>query len=101
MDRKNGDEAVDCLVSPIIVEGNYMGNVTIWDVNENMVALDYAVLEKASNLLSIELLKILIEQEIKINHENDFLREILFSSSFNKRFLEEFRGDFNFYKETS
>ena len=101
MDRKNGDEAVDCLVSPIIVEGDYMGNITIWDVNENMVALDYAVLEKASNLLSIELLKILIEQEIKINHENDFLREILFSSSFHQRYLEEFSGAFNIDKETS
>src|SRR5699024_365853 len=101
MDRKNGDEAVDCLVSPIIVEGNYMGNVTIWDVNENMMPLDYAVIEKASNLLSIELLKILIEQDIIINHESDFLREILFSSSFHQRYLEEFSGAFNIDLETS
>src|SRR5699024_576088 len=73
----------------------------ILDVNENMITLDYAVLEKASNLLSIELLKIIIEQEIQINHENDFLREILFSSNFQQKYLQEFSEVFNIDNEKS
>lgn len=100
IERESDDKIFDCLVAPILIEGKYMGNVTVWDISENMITFDYAVVEKASNLLSIELLKILIEQDIKINHENDFLREILFSSSFHQKYLKEFSDAFNLDHES-
>ena len=100
IERESDDKTFDCLVAPILIEGKYMGNVTVWDISENMITFDYAVVEKASNLLSIELLKILIEQDIKINHENDFLREILFSSSFHQKYLKEFSDAFNLDHES-
>lgn len=100
-ERKSDSKIMNCLVAPLLVEGNYTGNITIWDINENMIPFDYAVLEKASSLLSIELLKIIIEQEIKINHENDFLREILFSTNFQQRYLKEFSEAFNIDNEIS
>lgn len=77
--REYGGKQVPCIISPIIVDEVYFGNITCWAMNSDLVPMDLAILEKASSLLSIEFLKIKIKHDMELRYKNDFLRELLFN----------------------
>src|SRR5699024_6456131 len=56
-EREFDGTTVPCIVAPIIVDGEFYGNITCWAVNNEHVTMDLAILEKASSLLSLEFLK--------------------------------------------
>ena len=79
--RKYGNETISCIVAPIMSERQYFGNITCWEVNNEHLSTDLAILEKASSLLSLEFLKEKVKYDIEQQYKSDFIREILFSEN--------------------
>ena len=83
LQRNYKDKLVPCIVAPIFVNDEVYGNITCWQVKSEHIALDIAILEKASTLLSLEFLKVKVKDDIEQQYKNDFLRELLFSEHIN------------------
>lgn len=87
--RKYGDALVSCIVAPIIVDKEYFGNITCWAVKQNHIAMDIAVLEKASSLISLEFLRLKVRYDMEQQYRSDFMRELLFNKSMTEMDLTE------------
>ena len=64
-ERSYDNELAPCIVAPIIVDGEYYGNITSWAVNNKHLTIDLEILEKASSLLSLEFLKEKVKYDIR------------------------------------
>lgn len=91
-------EEMDCVVVPIIVEGEYFGNITSWGQYDQHLPADLAILEKAATLLSFELLKRKVKLDIEQQYESDFMRELLFSHNIREKSVIEWGGQYRFTK---
>lgn len=98
MDRYLNDSPVSCMVVPIIVEGDYFGNITSWGNYDEHLSKDIAVLEKAASLLSFEFLKSKMQLDIEQRYESDFMRELLFSQNIREKSVIEWGGKYRISK---
>lgn len=98
MDRYINGVAVSCMVVPIIVEGDYFGNITSWGNYDVHMSKDIAVLEKAASLLSFEFLKSKMQLDIEQRYESDFMRELLFSQNIREKSVIEWGGKYQISK---
>lgn len=98
MDRYMGDNIIPCMVVPIIVEGDYFGNITSWGDYGEHLSKDIAVLEKAASLLSFEFLKNKMQLDIEQRYESDFIRELLFSQNIREKSVIEWGGNYRITK---
>jgi len=87
--RKYENEEVDCIVAPILIEGEVYGNITSWGVNSEYLEIDLAILEKASTLLAFEFLKSKVKFDTEQQYKNDFLRDIFLNKSISLELLHE------------
>lgn len=92
--RKRDGENNPCIVAPVILEGEYSGNITSWINDDSNLSMDIAVLERAVTLLSIEFLKIKAKLEVEHRYENDFVRELLYSENVNRKNMLEWSRHF-------
>ncbi|MFB4167367.1 PucR family transcriptional regulator [Virgibacillus sp. JSM 102003] len=99
-ERKYEDEIVSCIVAPIIVDGQYYGNITSWGVNNDHLSIDLAILEKASSLLSLEFLRLKVKYDIEQQYKSDFMRELLFSETIKEKNLIEWGDKYLITKDT-
>lgn len=98
-ERIFGEKKVPCIIAPIIVDGDYYGNITCWAVNNEHVPMDLAVLEKASSLLSLEFLKIKVKFEMEQQYKNDFMRELIFNKSISDENIIEWGAKYRISKD--
>ncbi|MGP4105969.1 PucR family transcriptional regulator [Virgibacillus sp. L01] len=98
--RKYNGENIACIVSPIIVDGQYYGNITSWGVNNDHLSIDLAILEKASSLLSLEFLQLKVKYDIEQQYKSDFMRELLFSENIKERNVIEWGEKYRITKDT-
>lgn len=98
-ERKYGDELVPCVVAPIIVDGEYYGNITCWAVKNEHLTMDLAILEKASSLLSLEFLRLKVKYDMEQQYKNDFMRELLFNESISENDLIEWGTKYSISKD--
>ncbi|WP_339226833.1 PucR family transcriptional regulator ligand-binding domain-containing protein [Oceanobacillus sp. FSL K6-2867] len=91
-EREIDRKAISCIVAPIIVDKQYYGNITCWEVNNKHLSTDLAILERASSLLSLEFLKLKVKYDVEQQYKNDFIRELLFSENMKAKNLIEW-GD--------
>lgn len=101
INREYDDKTVACIVSPIIVDGDYYGNITSWSINNEHLSSDLVILEEASTLLSLEFLKLKVKHDVAQQYENDFMRELLFSQNIRERSILEWGEKYNITKDTS
>lgn len=92
--RKIKGETVPCIVAPVILEGEYFGNISSWIDGTSDLSMDIAILERAVTLLSIEFLKIKAKIEVEHQYENDFVRELLYSENINRKNIVEWGSHF-------
>ncbi|MTD30712.1 PucR family transcriptional regulator ligand-binding domain-containing protein [Planomicrobium sp. YIM 101495] len=90
--REFNGETVSSIAAPIINEGEYYGNITCWEVNNENLPIDLAILEKASSLLALEFLKIRVKYDIEQQYKKDFIQELLFSENIKEKNIIEW-GD--------
>ncbi|RNF39742.1 PucR family transcriptional regulator [Planococcus salinus] len=90
--RKYDGRMVSSIAAPIMNDGEYYGNITCWEVNNENLPIDLAILEKASSLLSLEFLKLRVKYEIEQQYKRDFIRELLFSENIKEKNIIEW-GD--------
>lgn len=83
--RKMNNDLVPCIVSPIMMEGKYYGNLTCWEVNSDHLSTDIVIIEKASTLLSLEFLRQKVKYDVEQQYKNDFIRELLFSDNMKEK----------------
>ncbi|MGM8366246.1 PucR family transcriptional regulator [Virgibacillus sp. W0181] len=93
--RKYGKEKMSCIVAPIIVDEAYFGNITSWEVNNDHLTIDLAILEKAASLLSLEFLRLKVKYDVEQQYKNDFMRELLFNPSISEKDLVEWGAKFH------
>lgn len=93
-------ENVPCIVAPVILDGNYSGNITCWINDDSDLSMDIAILERAVTLLSIEFLKIKAKLEVEHRYENDFVRELLYSENVNRKNMLEWGRHFKVSNQT-
>ncbi|TCP20707.1 CdaR family transcriptional regulator [Scopulibacillus darangshiensis] len=96
INRKYEEQTVPCIVAPIMLNGRVFGNITCWGVMTDHSKIDLAILEKASSLLSLEFLKLKVKYDVEQQFRNDFLRELLFNESMNKKDLNEWGEKYHF-----
>ncbi|MEI3607489.1 PucR family transcriptional regulator ligand-binding domain-containing protein [Pseudogracilibacillus sp. SE30717A] len=99
-ERQYGDEDIPCIVAPLIVDGEFFGNVTCWAVNNKHLTIDLAILEKASTLLSLEFLKVKVKYDMEQQYKNDFMRELIFNVSISDENLIEWGSKYFIKKDT-
>ena len=99
-EREFGEEKVSCIVAPIIVDDAYFGNITSWEVNNDHLTIDLAVLEKAASLLSLEFLRLKVRYDVEQQYKNDFMRELLFNPSISQKDLVEWGSKFHVTEES-
>ncbi len=100
MKRVYKGQDVSCVVVPIIVEGEYLGNITSWGQYDQHLSVDLAILEKAATLLSFEFLKMKVKIDIEQQYESDFIRELLFSHSIREQSVIEWGGNYRITKNS-
>ncbi|MGM8211914.1 PucR family transcriptional regulator [Virgibacillus sp. W0430] len=98
-ERTYGDVVVPCIVAPIIVDNDYYGNITCWAVKHDHLAMDLAVLEKASTLVSLEFLRLKVKYDVEQQYKNEFMRELLFNKSLTEQDLVERGARYEIYRE--
>ncbi|MFS0689374.1 PucR family transcriptional regulator ligand-binding domain-containing protein [Sporosarcina sp. 179-K 8C2 HS] len=94
MNREQEGQETPCVIVPIIVEGEYLGNITSWGKYNQHLATDLAILEKAAKLLSFEFLKKKVKLDIEQQYESDFIRELLFSHNIREKSVVEWGGNY-------
>lgn len=99
-ERSYDNELVPCIVAPIIVDGEYYGNITSWAVNNKHLTIDLEILEKASSLLSLEFLKEKVKYDMEQQYKNDFMRELIFNVSISDENLIEWGAKYSLSKDT-
>ncbi len=99
-ERQYGDKNIPCIVAPLIVDGEFFGNITCWAVNNKHLTIDLAILEKASTLLSLEFLKIKVKYDMEQQYKNDFMRELIFNVSISDDNLIEWGSKYSISKNT-
>ncbi|MCM3762323.1 PucR family transcriptional regulator ligand-binding domain-containing protein [Alkalihalobacillus oceani] len=85
--RKQGEELEDCIVSPIIIDGELQGTVSSFHSRSEYIEMELAILEKASMLLSLEFLRKKVKYDIEQQYRNDFFRDLFFNQFINKQDL--------------
>lgn len=96
----NGKE-VFCIVAPVLLEGEYFGNITSWIDDTTDISMDIAILERAVTLLSIEFLKIKARIEVEHQYENDFVKELLYSDNLTKKKILKWGQNFEITYESN
>ncbi|EMR06599.1 Sugar diacid regulator [Bhargavaea cecembensis DSE10] len=94
LERRINEKLVSCAVAPIIVEGEYFGNITSWNHYIEYLANDVAILERAASKLSFEFLKQKVHLDIEQRYESDFMRELLFSETIREKQVVEWGGKY-------
>lgn len=97
--RKMNNDLVPCIVSPIMMEGKYYGNLTCWEVNSDHLSTDIVIIEKASTLLSLEFLRQKVKYDVEQQYKNDFIRELLFSDNMKEKNMIEWGRKYQITKE--
>lgn len=99
INREYENNSVSCIVAPILVDGEYFGNITSWGMPNGHLSLDLAILEKASTLLSLEFLKLKVKHSIEQQYESDFMREVLFSHNITEKNVIEWGKEHRITKD--
>ena len=97
--RKYGEEILSCIVAPIMVDRKYYGNITCWEVNNEHLATDLAIIEKASSLLSLEFLRLKVKYDVEQQYKNEFIRELLFSENIKEKNVIEWGEKYGINKQ--
>lgn len=74
----NGNKNI-FLVTPIFIEGVMIGNLTAYQISEELDTFQRAILQKAASILGIKILKVKLHKDIKQQYENDYIRTLLYS----------------------
>ncbi|QSO49361.1 PucR family transcriptional regulator [Alicyclobacillus mengziensis] len=86
MTRVFNKQHMDCIVTPIILNGELEGCLTCWQTTHNFQQLDLTVLERVAPFLALELLGTKTRIEVEQKYKNDFMSGVLFG---NIRSMEE------------
>lgn len=97
--RSFDGDSVSCIAAPIMNDGEYYGNITCWEVNNENLPIDLAILEKASSLLSLEFLKLRVKYDIEQQYKRDFIRELLFSENIKEKKIIEWGDNYQITRE--
>ncbi|MFP3920017.1 PucR family transcriptional regulator ligand-binding domain-containing protein, partial [Lysinibacillus telephonicus] len=95
MQRNRQVHSLETVISPIIVDGKYYGNITSWAPYREHLESDILLLEKAVSILSFEFLKKKVRIDIEQQYESDFFKEIVYSESLNQRNIEIWGKKYN------
>jgi PucR family transcriptional regulator, purine catabolism regulatory protein len=87
--RRYDIQEVECIVAPILFEGNVYGNITCWGVNVDHLEIDLAILEKASTLLALEFLRLKVKSDVEMEYKNEFLWDLILNDSMSMEELQE------------
>lgn len=98
--RSMNEESVSCIISPIMIDGTYYGNITCWEMDSDHLSIDIAILEKASSLLSLEFLRQKVKYEMEQQYKNDFVRELLYSDNIKEKNVIEWGASYRITKDT-
>ena len=98
--REYNGQLVSSIAAPIMNDGEYYGNITCWEVNNENLPIDLAILEKASSLLSLEFLKLRVKYEIEQQYKRDFMRELLFSENIREKNIIEWGGKYHITRDS-
>ncbi|GGE27552.1 CdaR family transcriptional regulator [Pullulanibacillus camelliae] len=99
MKRQRENQAVDCIVTPLFIDGKAIGYLTCWGVRLTHVGIDIAIMEKASTLFTLEFQKQKINYEVQQQYKNDFIRELLFNNVLTDTDLYEWGEKYGFLKK--
>lgn len=86
MIRDFNKQRMDCIVTPIIINGELEGCLTCWQTTHRFQQLDLIVLERVVPFLALELLGTKTRVEVELKYKNDFMSGVLFG---NIRSVEE------------
>lgn len=100
-ERKIDGKVFTTIVAPVIIEQNYYGNITCWLNDTTDFSMDMAVLERAATLLTVEFLKMKARNDIELQYENDFVKELIFSENIKKRSVIERANGFKITANTN
>src|SRR5699024_11033083 len=95
-----GGEMLSYIVATIMVDGQYYGNLTCWEMNTDHLSTDLAILEKASSLLSLEFLRLKVKYDVEQQYKSDFIRELLFSENIKEKNMIEWGKKYRITKDT-
>lgn len=77
--KSSDSRSLDCIIAPIIMEGQLYGTITSIGVKKEYIEMDLAVLERASTILSLEFMRKKAAYELEQQYKSDFFRDLLFS----------------------
>lgn len=100
-EREVNDSIIPTIVAPVIIDQVYYGNITCWLDDVSDFSMDMAVLERAATLLTIEFLKMKAKNDVELQYENDFVKELIYSENIKKRSVVERSNGFKVSDETN
>ncbi|WP_077623326.1 PucR family transcriptional regulator [Sediminibacillus massiliensis] len=69
----------DCLIAPVIIEGQVLGAITCIGVASDFLEVDLAILERADTILSLEFMRKKASYELEQQYKSHFFKDLLFS----------------------
>ncbi|SDJ53008.1 PucR family transcriptional regulator [Salimicrobium halophilum] len=81
MTRWNEDtnEYQECLIAPVIIEGQMLGAITSIGIAADFLEVDLAILERANTILSLEFMRKKAAYELEQQYKSHFFKDLLFS----------------------
>ena len=101
LSRHSEHGETDCIVAPIMLDGQIYGNITCWAFDMEHLEMDLALLEKASTLLSLEFLRLKVRFDVEQQYKSDFLRELFINESLVPEDVQERGRPYGFSLDTS
>lgn len=79
-ERDLDDITHQCIVSPILLEGEIYGYITAWNSTEKNAHYNLSILEQAAIYISLEFLKLKVRNDVEQQYKSDFIYDLLFNT---------------------
>ncbi|WP_284645515.1 PucR family transcriptional regulator [Paenibacillus silviterrae] len=77
MERRLNQALTSCLVAPIVLNDELLGDITCWQLHREFIEEDVLVLERSMVLLALEFVKALTKADVEQTYKDPFLHDIL------------------------
>lgn len=71
------DFEVKCRILPVTVSSYIYGYIVVWQTVQELTDFDYIVLERASSIMALEIIKAKEIEDVKLNIRHDFFDDLL------------------------
>jgi PucR family transcriptional regulator, purine catabolism regulatory protein len=77
MERRLNQALTSCLVAPIVLNDELLGDITCWQLHREFIEEDVLVLERSMVLLALEFVKALTKADVEQTYKDPFIHDIL------------------------